>query len=155
MSADNKCIVVLIDTGAPPNLIMQEVKYDPIGGASGVEAKIASGLQIVALYNVRDLNGDMGGPFWDEFSGNSQYRVQGVFDGVNVAKRDTTGATKGAITRTYFANSTAPGKQTTVEAQFEDTVMGQGAGWSVYENGEGALYEAELAKARTLVGLPT
>jgi len=155
MAADNNFIVVLIDASVPPNLIVRQQKYDPINGSDAVEGIVASALQVVAMFNVRDLDGDMGGPFWDEFSGNSQYRVQGVFDGLGIAKRDLTGATQGVFVRTYFSNATAPADFAKVAKAFEDSIIAQGVNWVVYEDGQGVLYDAELAKARKLVGLPT
>lgn len=155
MAARNKAIAVVITTDVPPNLIAREQEYDPIAGSGAVELALASGRQVVALYIVRDLDGDMGGPFWDEYSGNSQYRVEGVFDGVDVGERDLTGGTQGVRTRTYFANATTPSARVEVIKSFEDSTMGRGAGWTVYENGEGVLYEAELEKARALAGVPS
>lgn len=154
MAARNKCIAVLITTDVPPNLIVREQEYDSTRGSGDVEAALASGRQVVAVYAVRDLDGDLGGPFWDEYSGNSQYRVEGVFDGVDVGERDLTGPTQGVQTRTYFNNATAPSEKVSVNRDFEDSTMGRGSGWTVYEDGQGALYAAELAKARVAVGFP-
>lgn len=155
MAARNKAVAVLITTDDPPNLILREQEYDSILGSALVEITLASGRQVVALWIVRDLDGDMGGPFWDEYSGNSQYRIEGVFDGVDVGERDLSGMTQGVRTRTYFSNATAPGTRVEVERDFEDSTMGRGAGWTVYQDGQGAEYSAQLAAARQLAGVPS
>jgi hypothetical protein len=155
MAARNKAIAVLIDTSIEPSvLIKREQEFDPLGGSADVQTALASGRQIISLYIVRDLDGDMGGPFWDEYSGNSQYRVESVFDGVDVGERDLTGGTQGVRTRTYFSNATAPAARVEVSRDFEDSTMGRGSGWTVYQDGQGAEYEAQLAAARELVGVP-
>jgi hypothetical protein len=154
MAARNKAVAVLITTDQPPNLIAREQEYDSGRGSGDVEDMLASGRQVVAIYVVRDLDGEQGGPFWDEYSGNSQYRIEGVFDGVDVGERDLTGPTQGVRTRTYFSNATAPSERVDVSKDFEDSTMGRGSGWTVYENGEGALYVAELQRARELVRFP-
>lgn len=155
MAARNKCIAVLITTDNPPNLILREQEYDPIDGSALVQVALASSRQVVACYNVRDLDGDAGGPFWDEFSGNSRYRVQSTFDGVDWARQDLTGPTQGVFTRQYFSNAAPPAAQVDVENNAEDLVMAQGTSWLVYEDGQGSEYATQLEAARILASVPT
>lgn len=155
MTARNKAVAVFITTDNPPNLILREQEFDPTNGSLDVESALASGRQVVAVWIVRDLDGDLGGPFWDEYSGNSQYRVESTFDGVDVGERDLTGNTQGVRTRTYYSNATAPAARVDVAREFEDSTMGRGAGWTVYQDGQGTAYNTQLAAARTLAGVPS
>jgi hypothetical protein len=153
MSQDNCVHVVLINPAGV--LIDRTVNFNPAQGSAGVEHGVKSGLQIVALYVERDVQGDAGGPFWDEYSGNSQYSCAESYDGVLIVKRDLTGATKGAIKKSYFDNADSPGPNTPIANAFEESAVAQGANWPVLDGGEGSSYEQKLAEARILVGFPS
>jgi len=152
MAADNKVHVVLINPAG--NLVHRQANYNPTNGSVGLENMVKSALEVVAVWVVRDLNGDAGGPFWDEFSGNSQYKVVEAFDGIQVGKRDLTGQTLGAKIKSYFSDSSSPGSFVSVDSKLEDSVMGGGANWAVLDDGQGSLYTEKLAAAKTLVGVP-
>lgn len=152
MAADNCVHVVLINAGG--NLIDRTVNFNPGNGSGAVEQAIKSALECVAVYIERDINGDAGGPFWDEYSGNSQYSVGAAYDGVTVVKRDLIGPTKGAIKKSYYDDAVSPGPNTPIAAAFEETSIGA-ANWPVLDDGQGSNYEAKLAEARILIGLPT
>lgn len=153
MAADNCVHVVLINPGG--QLIERLSNYNPTQGSQGVENACKSALEVVAVFVERDLEGDAGGPFWDEYSGNSQYAVLEAYDGVTVVKRDLTGATKGCIKKSYYNAAGSPGPNTSVASAFEETTIGAGANWPVLDDGQGSYYEQKLAEARVLVGLPT
>jgi len=153
MAADNCVHAVLINPAG--NLIDRTVNFNPTNGSSAVENAVKSALEVVAIFVERDINGDAGGPFWDEYSGNSQYSVAAAYDGITVTKRDLTGATRGAIKKSYFDDSASPGPNTSVATAFEETTVAQGANWPVLDDGQGSNYETKLAEARILVGLPT
>lgn len=153
MAADNCVHVVLINPGG--QLIQRTVAFNPGNGSSSVEHAIKSGMEVVACYVERDVEGDVGGPFWDEYSGNSQYGVAESYDGVTMVKRDLTGPTKGCTKKAYHNDATSPGPNQTVAAAFEDTTIGSGASWPVLDDGQGSTYEAKLTEARTLVGFPS
>jgi hypothetical protein len=143
MAADNCIHVVLINPAG--NLIQRTVNFNPAQGSAGVEHGTKSALEIVALFVERDVQGDAGGPFWDEYSGNSQYSVTEAYDGVTVTKRDLT---------SYFDSAGSPGSNTPVANAFEESAIGAGANWPVLDDGQGTNYEAKLDEARTLVGIP-
>jgi hypothetical protein len=153
MAKDSTVHVVLINPGG--SLIQRSVNFNEGNGSSGVENACKSALEVVAVYVVRDIEGDAGGPFWDEYSGNSQYGVVESYDGITVVKRDLTGATKGCTKKSYYNNAASPGPNTPVASAFEETTIGAGANWPVLDDGQGSNYEAKLAEARTLVGLPS
>jgi hypothetical protein len=146
MAADNCIHVVLINPAG--TLIQRTVNFNPAQGSAGVEHGTKSALEVVALFVERDVQGDAGGPFWDEYSGNSQYSVAEAYDGVTVTKRDLTGATKGTTKKSYFDSAGSPGSNTPVANAFEESAIGAGANWPVLDD------EAKLAEARTLVGIP-
>jgi hypothetical protein len=137
MAADNCIHVVLINPAG--NLIQRTVNFNPAQGSAGVEHGTKSALEIVALFVERDVQGDAGGPFWDEYSGNSQYSVTEAYDGVTVS---------------YFDSAGSPGSNTPVANAFEESAIGAGANWPVLDDGQGTNYEAKLDEARTLVGIP-
>lgn len=152
MAADNKVHVVLINPAG--NLVHRQANYDPTNGSVGLENSVKSALEVVGVWVVRDLNGDAGGPFWDEYSGNSQYKVEEAFDGVQVAKRDLAGQTLGVKVKSHFSDASSPTGFVTMDAKLEDSVMGGGASYAVLDDGQGSLYEEKLAAAKTLVGAP-
>ena len=150
MAADNEIHVVLINPAG--SLVHRKKKFNPTEGSSGVEHDIKGNLNVVAIYIVRDLDGDAGGPFWDEYSGNSQYRVGESFDGVDVSKRDFT--PPHATTKSYYENASSPTPAANIDSKLTDSVMGSGANWPVLDDGQGSYYEQKLIEARTLVGFP-
>jgi hypothetical protein len=56
--------------------------------------------------------------------------------------------------RSYFDSAGSPGSNTPVANAFEESAIGAGANWPVLDDGQGSNYEAKLAEARTLVGIP-
>ena len=152
MAADNCIHVVLVNPAG--NLIQRTVAFNPGNGSGAVEQAVKSALEVVAVFVERDVEGDAGGPFWDEYSGNSQYSIVAAYDGVTVVKRDLTGATKGAVKKSYYDDAGSPGPNVSIANAFEETSIGA-ANWPVLDDGQGSNYEAKLAEARTLVGLPT
>jgi hypothetical protein len=153
MAQDNCVHAVLINPAG--NLIQRTVSFNPGNGSSAVEQAVKSALEVVAVFVERDVEGDAGGPFWDEYSGNSQYGVIAAYDGITVVKRDLTGPTKGTIKKSYYDDAGSPGANTQVGTSFEETTIGAGANWPVLDDGQGSNYEAKLAEARTLVGIPS
>lgn len=153
MSADSKVHVVLINAGG--NLIHRQVNFNPSVGSTGVENMVKSGLKVVAVFIQRDLNGDQGGPFWDEYSTNNQYTLSETYDGVEVKIRDITGSNKGVRRKSYFNDLTNPTAIEQVSSALEDSVMGSGATWPVLDDGDGSFYDQKLAEAKTLVGFPS
>lgn len=153
MAADNCVHVVLINPAG--NLIDRTVNFNPGNGSGAVEQAVKSALEVVAVFVERDVEGDAGGPFWDEYSGNSQYGVVAAYDGVTVVKRDLTGSTKGTVKKSYFNDAASPGPNVQVASAFQETTIGAGANWPVLDDGQGSNYEAKLAEARTLVGVPS
>lgn len=153
MAADSCVHVVLVNPAG--NLIDRKVNFNPGNGSGAVENAVKSALEVVAVFIERDIEGDAGGPFWDEYSGNSQYSVSEAYDGITVVKRDLTGQTKGAIKKQYFNEAGSPGPNVPVGSAFEETTVAQGANWPVLDDGQGSNYEQKLAAARTLVGLPS
>ncbi len=153
MAQDNAAHVVLINPAG--SLIQVSANFNPGQGSNGVEHAVKSALEVVAVYIVRDLEGDAGGPFWDEYSGNSQYGVGEAFDGVTVVKRDLTGPSIGCIKKQYFNDASSPGPNVSVPNAFIETTVSSGASWPVLDDGQGTNYEQKLAEARTLVGFPS
>ncbi len=153
MAADSTVHVVLITPAGV--LIQRSVNFNVGQGSAGVEHAVKSGFEVVSMYVVRDTEGDAGGPFWDEYSGNSQYSCAEAFNGVQIVKRDLTGATKGAVKKVYYDDAGSPGPNTPVANAFEESAVAQGANWPVLDDGQGSNYEAKLAEARILVGLPS
>jgi len=154
MAADSQVYVVLINPAG--NLVQRSVSFNPTNGSANVESVTKSALQVVAVFVKRDINGDQGGPFWDEYSGNDQYCVAEAYDGVQMKVRDVKGpGTVPAVrVKTYFNDLTNPTGFSYLEAVFHESVMGSGSNWIVFDAGEGSLYEQKLAEARTLVGWP-
>lgn len=158
MAARNKAIAILMQDASDPDnpvLVKREQEYSSALGSADVELTLSSALEVVAIYNVRDLDGDVGGPFWDEFSGNSAYRTYGVLEGVEFAKQDLVGGGQGVYKRIYYSNATAPGSFIKVAQAFESIEMALGAFWTTYLGGDGTDYDTALAAARTLAGVPT
>lgn len=149
MAQNNAVHVVLINPGG--NLVQRTMQFNPVGGSAGIENAVKSALEVVAIFVQRDIEGDAGGPFTDEYSGNSQYSVAEAYDGITLTKRDLTGATKGAIKKSYYNDASSPGPNTPVANAFEESAIAQGANWPVLDDGQGSNYEAKLAEARTLV----
>jgi len=151
MAADNKVHVVLINPAG--QLVHRQRNFNPEVGSIDLENAIKGNMIVVAVYLVRDLNGDAGGPFWDEYSGNSQYRVAESYDGVVVSKRDFT--PPHASTKGYYSDASSSLPATNIDAKLIDSTMGSGANWPVLDDGQGSYYEQKLAEARALVGYPT
>jgi len=154
MAADSQVYVVLINPAG--NLIQRSVSFNPTNGSANVEVGTKSALEVVAVFVKRDLNGDQGGPFWDEYSGNNQYCLAESYDGVQVKVRDVPGGGTLASVRvkSYYSDLTNPTPFSSVGAVYHESVMGAGSNWIVFDEGEGSLYEQKLAEARTLVGYP-
>lgn len=155
MAADSQVHVVLINPAG--NLIQRSVSFNPTNGSANVEMLTRSALEVVAVFVQRDLDGDQGGPFWDEYSGNNQYCVAEAYDGVQMKIRDIAGGGGGNSVRvkSYFNDLTNPTAFTTIGNAYHESVMGSGSNWIVFDDGQGSLYEQKLAEARTLVGYPT
>ena len=155
MAADSQTHVVLINPAG--NLIERTANFNPVSGSSNIENSVKSALEVVAVFVQRDLNGDQGGPFWDEYSGNNQYKVEEAYDGIQIGVRDVPGGGSQASVRvkSYFDDLASPTPFSTIGNAYHESVMGGGAGWIVFDNGEGSLYDQKLAEARTLVGFPT
>lgn len=155
MSADSKVHVVLINPSG--NLICRTVNFNPVSGSAGVESGVKSALKTIAVFVERDINGDQGGPFWDEYSGNNQYCVEESFDGVQVKVRNVPGGGTLASVRvkSYFNDLSSPSGFGSIDSVYHESVMGAGSNWIVLDGGEGSLYEEKLAEARILVGYPT
>lgn len=152
MAMDSCVHVVLYNPGG--NQITRTANFNPINGSLNVEGQIKNArLQVIGVWIVRDQNGDAGGPFWDEYSGNSAYSVIQAYDGISMVKRDTTGAAKGAAIKSYFNDGSNPTGFQTVASPQEDIVMAQGAQWTVLDDGQGSLYQTELETARVSLGL--
>lgn len=154
MAADSQTYVVLINPAG--NLIQRSVSFNPTNGSANVESGTKSALEVVAVFVKRDLNGDQGGPFWDEYSGNNQYCLAEAYDGVQVKVRDVAGGGTQASVRvkSYFNDLTNPTPFSSVDAVYYESIMGAGSNWIVFDGGEGSLYEQKVAEARTLVGYP-
>jgi hypothetical protein len=156
MAADNETFIVLINPGG--NLILRNANFNPGQGSAGVEQAVRSALQVVAVFVKRDTDGDAGGPFWDEYSGNNQYCVAQAFDGVQVKVRDIPGGGGGQANvrvKSYYNDTAPPSPFSTVASAYHESTMGSGSNWVVFDGGEGSLYEQKLAEARTLVGYPS
>jgi hypothetical protein len=155
MAADSQVHVVLINPAG--KLIQRAVSFNPTNGSANVESLTKSALEVVAVFVQRDLNGDQGGPFWDEFSGNNQYCVAESFDGIQMKVRDVQGGGSQASVRvkSYFSDLGNPTAFSSVGSAYHESVMGAGSNWIVFDGGKGSLYEQKLAEARTLVGFPT
>jgi len=155
MAADSQVYVVLINPAG--NLIQRSVIFNPTNGSANVEAFTKSALQVVACFVKRDLNGDQGGPFWDEFSGNDQYCLAESYDGIQMKVRDVPSGGGGQASvrvKSYFSNLTNPTAFGTIASAYHESTMGAGSNWVVFDNGQGSLYTQKLAEARTLVGYP-
>ena len=155
MAADSQVYVVLINPAG--NLIQRDVSFNPTNGSANVEMATKSALEVVAVFVKRDLNGDQGGPFWDEYSGNNQYCVAEAYDGVQMKVRDIAGGGGGGNSvrvKSYFSDLTNPTAFSTIASSYHESVMGSGSNWIVFDDGQGSLYEQKLAEARTLVGYP-
>lgn len=151
MANKNRVHVVLID-GAM-NLVHQLKDWgDSEGGSTSIESKTASGLQVVGVWIEKDAGGEAGGPFWDEYSGNSMYALQETFEGVTVAMHDINPANT-RVRETL--NDGAQRATRVIDPKLADATMGKGANWDVFEDGQGTLYEQKLAEARALVGIPS
>lgn len=156
MAADSQVYVVLINPAG--TLIQRDVSFNPVNGSTSVEAGTKSALEVVAVFVKRDLNGDQGGPFWDEYSGNNQYCVAESYDGVQVKVRDVPGqggSQASVRVKSYFSDLANPTPFSTIGLSYHESVMGSGSNWIVFDDGTGSLYEQKLAEARTLVGYPT
>jgi hypothetical protein len=156
MAADSQVHVVLINPAG--NLIQRAVSFNPVNGSSNVEMQSRSALQVVAVFVQRDLDGDQGGPFWDEYSGNNQYCVAESYDGVQMKVRDVPGGGGGQASvrvKSYYNDLANPTAFSAIDSKYHESVMGSGSNWIVFDDGEGSLYEQKLAEARTLVGYPT
>lgn len=156
MAAENCTHAVLINPGG--NLIHRRANFNPVSGSAGIEHSTKSALQVVAVFVERDCNGDQGGPFWDEYSGNNQYCLEEAYDGVQVKIRDVPGGGGGQATvrvKSYFNELVSPTSFTSIASAYHSSVMGAGSNWIVMDDGQGSLYEQKLAEARTLVGFPT
>ena len=155
MAADSQTYVVLINPAG--TLIQRSVSFNPTNGSANVEASTKSALEVVAVFVKRDLNGDQGGPFWDEYSGNNQYKVEEAYNGVQVKVRDIPGGGSQASVRvkSYFSDLTNPTPFGTIGNAYHESTMGAGSNWVVFDDGQGSLYDQKLAEARTLVGFPT
>jgi hypothetical protein len=154
MAADSCVHVVLINPAG--NLIERTAQFNPVTGNSNVENAVKSALQVVAVFVERDVNGDAGGPFWDEYSGNNQYKVEESYDGIQMGVRDIAGGGSSASVRvkSYFSDLANPTAFSNIANDFYESVMGGGASWIVFDDGQGSLYEQKVAEARTLVGYP-
>jgi hypothetical protein len=152
MAADSKVHVVLINPAG--TLIHRQVNFNPAAGSAGVENMVKSALKVVAVFVQRDLNGDTGGPWWDEYSTNNQYAIMETYDGVEVKIRDITGPSSGVRTKSYFNDLTNPTAIAAVAKALEESTMGSGANWAVLDDGAGSYYEQKLNEAKNLVGLP-
>lgn len=155
MAADSCVHVVLINPAG--NLIERTANFNPVTGSNNVENLVKSALQIVAVFVERDVGGDQGGPFWDEYSGNNQYNVEESYDGVQIKVRDVPGGGSPASVRvkSYFSDLANPTSLNSVDNVYHESVMGAGSNWIVMDDGQGSLYDQKLAEARTLVGFPT
>jgi hypothetical protein len=151
MAADNKVHVVLINPAG--QLVHRQKNFNPEAGSIDLENAVKGNLSVVAVFLVRDLNGDQGGPWWDEYSGNSQLRVAETFEGIAVSKRDFT--PPHASTKAYTSDANPPLPATNIDSKLIDSTMGSGANWPVLDDGQGTYYAQKLAEARVLVGYPT
>ena len=107
MAADNCIHVVLVNPAG--NLIQRTVAFNPGNGSGAVEQAVKSALEVVAVFVERDVEGDAGGPFWDEYSGNSQYSIVAAYDGVTtLARRDRTSRSPTLSRRPASARPTGP-----------------------------------------------
>jgi hypothetical protein len=150
MANKNRVHVVLIDGST--NLIHQMKDWgDSEGGSTGIEAVVSSGLQVVGIWVEKDVNGEAGGPFFDEYSGNSMYALQETFEGISIALHDITPAST-RIRETLNDKTLRPIRH--IDPKLADATMGKGSNWDVFENGQGSLYEEKLAAAQVLVGVP-
>lgn len=150
MPKENCIHAVLINPSG--NLVHRQKAWgDNVGGSAGIEQFIRSGLQVVAVYVTKDVNGEAGGPFWDRYKGNSMLSVQETFEGISIAMHDVLPAST-QIRETLNDAQLRPIRQVT--AKLAKAIMGKGANWDMYEDGQGSLYEAKLAEANTLVGYP-
>ena len=149
--AVESCIhVVLINPAG--NLVHRTKAWgDNVGGSAGVEAASKSGLQVVAIFVEKDVNGEIGGPFWDEYSGNSMYALEETFEGIVIALHDTNPVST-RLRETLNDSALRPIRQ--VDNKLAGATMGKGSNWDTYEDGQGSLYDAKIAEARTLVGFP-
>lgn len=150
--ANNACLhVVLINAGG--QLIHRQKSWgDQHGGSAGIESSTKSGLQVVGMWDEQDINGERGGPFWTEYSGRSMLAVEETFEGIAIAQRDTQ-PSKSDITE-VLNDGTARAKRD-VDSKLAESVMGKGANWDVYQDGQGGQYNTKLSEARTLVGVPS
>jgi hypothetical protein len=151
MAIRNRIFVVLID-GATNLVLRQKDWGESEGGSSSVETETASGQQVVAVFVEKDADGEAGGPFWDEYSGNSMYSVQETPEGISMGLHDIT-PTKTRIRETLNDGSLRAIRL--VDPKLAEATMGKGSNWDVFEDGQGSLYEQKLAEARTLVGVPS
>lgn len=155
MAADNAVHIVLINPAG--NLIQRTATFNPVNGSSNLENMIKSALQVVAIFVVRDLNGDISGPFWDEWSGNNQYKISESYDGITVGVRDVPGGGGGGASvrlKAYFSDSASSAPFSVIDSKYHESTMGSGGNWVVFDDGQGNLYEQKLQEARVLVGRP-
>jgi len=153
VATDNKIYVYLLTPGN--QLVRREMNHSPVANTAGLEHMFKAGaaFKAVVVYHVRDLEGDAGGPFLDNFDVIEQLKVGGTADGLTIARRDFTGPNKGTTERTYFSNGSPPLQATGIEAAFEDGVMAGGANWRVLDDGSGSVYDQRLVEARQDFGL--
>ncbi len=152
MLNENRIHVILIDS-FEALVHLQMLWGDKQGGSAGIVSAMTSALEVVAVFNQKDVNGngETTGPFWDEYSGRSAISVQETSEGINIAQYDIfpeTGDTQEALNDGSIRsklNGAAAAK----------TATGKGSHWNVFEDGQGSLYIAKVEEARTLVGWPT
>jgi hypothetical protein len=124
-----------------------QVKQSP---PSGAEPALKSHNQVVAVYVKRTI-GDPPQDFWDEFSGNSMYKVQEETDGLAISAHDI----NPAKTRIKGFENGNQGPWREIDPKLANATMGGNASWDTLDDGQGTYYEQKLAEARVLVGYPS
>lgn len=130
-------VALLRPDGGSGTLVYKTADFD--GVLTGQEKALTSNFQAIAVFVKREQGANT---FWDYYSGNSLYTLRESATGIDIYAHDSGG--QGSTRLRHFANDGSAAGLRTVDNKIAAAVVGGGATWDVYEDGQGSLYEQKL-----------